>query len=332
MPGTIFGHPFDEELFLSYIDEPDTVLTNLFTSGVVQNNPGLADKFGTEGNFAVIPFYTPLTGNALNYDGTVNNTPVSTSAGFQGAHAFGRMKAWYSNDFTAELSGADPIGSIGRKVGGFWNKHIQNRLISVLEAAAVSAGANHEHDIGSANLVVTDDNRINVDTLLLAAQKACGDMKDNFAIAMMHSAVATRLEQLQILQYLKYVDGAGVQASSKVARIGDMLIFVNDSMTVIPAGVEAAKYTTIIAGQGAIQYTPARCDNPVETKRDPETRGGVDNLYTKKRMVLHPNGFEFVIANIAGKSATDVELAASANYTLKFNEKNIPIARILTNV
>ena len=48
-------------------------------------------------------------------------------------------------------------------------------------------------------------------TLNTAIQKASGDKKAKFTMAIMHSTVATNLENLQLLAYLKYTDANGVQ-------------------------------------------------------------------------------------------------------------------------
>lgn len=80
----------------------------------------------------------------------------------------------------------------------------------------------------------------------------------------MHSAVATNLENLQLLEYMKYTDKDGVQRNLALATLNGRAVLIDDGMPVeeVPASgsgetaVEAhTKYTTYVLGEGAIEYT-----------------------------------------------------------------------------
>lgn len=70
MAGTIFGIPFDEELFMQMWNEaPDPYLTAMIESGAVVEDPVIAERIANSGNFYTIPFYNTLDGEDQNYDG-----------------------------------------------------------------------------------------------------------------------------------------------------------------------------------------------------------------------------------------------------------------------
>lgn len=48
--------------------------------------------------------------------------------------------------------------------------------------------------------------------------------------------------------------------------------------------------------------------------------------------VLHPNGLSLAVDNIAKESPTFAELGKSANYSLKFNDKNVKMGLIKSKV
>jgi hypothetical protein len=75
-----------------------------------------------------------------------------------------------------------------------------------------------------------------------------------------------------------------------------------------------------------------RVDVPSEVFRDPKTNGGQDTLYTRTRKTFHPNGFSFTppTSGYSG-SPTDAQLAAAANWAIKFDPKAIPMAALITN-
>ena len=47
--------------------------------------------------------------------------------------------------------------------------------------------------------------------------------------------------------------------------------------------------------------------------------------------MLHPNGLSLAVDNISKESPTKTELGTSANYSLKFNSKNVRIGMIKSN-
>ena len=85
-------------------------------------------------------------------------------------------------------------------------------------------------------------------TINNAVQKAFGDKKKNVSLAFMHSAVATQLENLQLLTYLKYTDSNGIQSNLEIAQLNGKTVIVDDDMPV-ESGYVAATADT----EGAIQ-------------------------------------------------------------------------------
>ena len=79
MPGTIFGIPFDEELFLQMWGEaPDPVKTALLDSGVMVNDAAIASMIQSSGNLYTIPFFNVLSG--VRRDGRLAISPQNCPA------------------------------------------------------------------------------------------------------------------------------------------------------------------------------------------------------------------------------------------------------------
>ena len=56
MAGTIFGIPFDDELFMEMWNEaPDPYLTAMIESGAVVEDPVIANRIAGSGNLYTIP-------------------------------------------------------------------------------------------------------------------------------------------------------------------------------------------------------------------------------------------------------------------------------------
>ena len=69
-----------------------------------------------------IPYYVPYDGDALNYDGETTTLLRTLSGQSMTAMAYRRMKAWQELDFTHELSGANDLSNIARKIGEYQAK------------------------------------------------------------------------------------------------------------------------------------------------------------------------------------------------------------------
>lgn len=344
MPGTIFGIPFDEELFVQMWNEaPDPYLTAMIESGAVVEDPVIAGQIAGRGNLYTIPFYDTLDGEDQNYDGQTDIEVTEVGGGSQSGIVYGRSKGFFARNFTAELSGSDPMGHIVATVARYWQKRRQKRLIGIADAVFGITGASgnakawhekHTLDLSSS----TADPRLIAETDLNdLATEACGDHKDRFGLAVMHSNVAKTLENKRLLEYWKYTDANGIERPMNIASVNGYTAIIDDGVPCVETGGSGdnkalKQYTTYLFGTGVIRTAKGRVDVPVEAHRDPKKNGGQDELITRMRETIHPNGFSFTIPKSGWtESPTDAQLFATANWSLKFDPKAIPMARLITN-
>lgn len=339
MAGMYLNFPFDAELFIrAWNEEPDPVKTALIDSGVLVNDPLIAGQLANDGNLFTIPFYNILGGEEVNYNGATDIASTETSADSQTGVAYGRAIGHTARNFAAELSGADPFGHIVASVAKFWRKKYQARVVGLLDGVFAIAGdaqwAKHTVDLGSATATPA---LIEANTLNDIAVDTLGDNKSAYSVAIMHSAVAKTLENLQLLEYWKQTDANGVQRPMAIGSCNGFTVVIDDSVPNVAVGGSGAnkdliKYTTYLLGTGVLRTAPGRIDIPVEVSRDPKTNGGQDTLYTRIREAIHPNGFSFTVPSSGWtESPTDAQLFNKANWARKFNPKAIPMAKVVTN-
>ncbi len=344
MPGTIFGIPFDEEIFLNmWAESPDPYLAAMIESGAVVEDSTIAGMIQNSGNIYTIPFYNTLDGDDQNYDGQTDITSTEIGGGSQTGVVYGRAKGFFARNFTAELSGSDPMGHIVNTIARYWQKRRQMRLIGITGAVFDVSGTSdhakkwastHSLNLGSdtANARVIQETDLND-----LATLACGDHKDQFGLAIMHSNVAKTLENKQLLEYWKHTDANGVQRPMNIASVNGYTVLIDDGVPCKAVGGSGAnkdlnQYTTYLFGAGVIRTAKGRVDVPVETVRDAKKNGGQDELITRMRETLHPNGFSFKIPTTNWtESPTDAQLFAKANWDIKFDPKALPMARLITN-
>ena len=240
----------------------------------------------------------------------------------------------------------DFLAQVAQQLGEYWDGVDQNTILSTLKGIFSMTGTEnlkfvngHTYDI-PANADSTGV--FSATTLNSAMQYAIGDNKAKFTLAIMHSAVSTNLENLKLLNYLKYTDKEGVQRDLALGTINGRAVLVDDNMPVeqvAASGNDAAytKYTTYVLGDGAIEYTNCGVKVPYEVSRNPAKNGGQDLLYGRQRKIFAPYGISWTDSTII--SPTDAQLETGSKWSLAnsnestkeyFPHKAIPIARIIS--
>lgn len=337
--GTFGGFPFDPEVFADYMAEQPTWSNAIIASGILQEDNTIMNLIGSEGNVATLPFYKAMDikdYEPYNNDGETDNTPKEISGGKQTAMLIQRMMAWKAQDFTKELTGADPMQHIANSVNNYYQQVWEAELMNILNAVMQLDGVkNHVYDIASQETedveAVEDANKVSEITMIYAEQKALGDAQNGFGLAIMHSLILARYKALGLVEYMKFNNANGLQQEVNLPTINGKVVVTSDRYTIDTTNT-VPKYITTIVGRGAILTArKTNYNEPYYTDYDPESKAGIEKLYTKEGRVLHPNGFNLDVTKIAKESPTKKELGAKDNWSLAFNEKNIRIGQIISN-
>lgn len=356
---------FNPQAFGSYIETiPQVNKNELIKSRVITQNARIKQLLSSQtGSFyGVIPFYGRIGGDAVNYDGKTDISATGLETYEQAIIAVGRAKAWTEKDFSTDITaGVDFMSEVAKQVAWYWDEVNTGILLSILKGVFSITGDDKTSFVDTHTLDISGEgtnNKIDPTTLNIAMQKACGDKRAKFSLVFMHSAVATNLENQNLLEYLKYTDSKGVQRSLPLATWNGRTVIIDDSFTIDTSGVgvlsegtsktrgaiptaAGAKYVTYIFGEGAIQYADLGVKEPYEMSRDPKTNGGEDTLYTRERLCYAPYGLSFTKSSVASHSPTNTELENGANWKLIDNGKTstdrktidpreIAIARIIS--
>lgn len=335
--GTFGGFSFDPEVFSGYMAEQPTWNDAIINSGILVQDSTIMDLVGTKGNVCTLPFYVPIDeadSQALNNDGETDNTPVEISGKKQTAMLIQRMKAWKAQDFTKELTGADPMTHVANSVAGFYRQTRVRDLMAIVDAVLSLKGMeDHVKDIAetTGTGTVTDANKVDETTLIFAKQKALGDSSDNMGLLFMHSYMYAKYQALGLVDYNKYTVTNALAGDVNLPSINGFIPVVSDRYTVDTSKTNPV-YKTYMIGAGAfLTCDKTNYEDPYYADYDPETKAGIRKLYTKQGYVLHPNGFSIDANKIAKESPTNTELGAKANWSLVYNHKNIRMGMIKSN-
>lgn len=347
MPAIFDAKYFNAEVFGKYVETiPKLKRNELLKSGAIVVNDRIKAMLSeqTGGNIVTTPMLGLIGGKPVNYDGKTDITDNSTKTYSHTRVVVGRANAWTEKDFSYDITGGvNFMDNVARQVAGYWDDIDQETLLAILEGIFAMTGTENKKFVDAHTLDLTkekENNMFGVTTLNNALQQAVGENKQSFSLAIMHSQVATNLENLQLLEYLKYTDKNGVTRNLQMATVNGRTILIDDSMPVeevTDAAGNYTKYTTYVLGKGAFELTNAGVKVPFEMDRNPKVNGGQDTLYSRQRNCFAPYGISFTNKKMASLSPTDEELKNGTNWSLvsasdgdTINHKAVPIARIIT--
>ena len=337
---------FNGEVFGKYVERvPDLKRNELLRAGVLRVRPDLGNMLSdqTGGNIITVPMKGLLDGEVLNYDGSTNITSTSTDTFSQTMVVVGRAKAWTERDFSYDITGGvDFMDNVAQQVSKYFENVDQDTILAILKGVFAINNADIQKHIYD----ITADQTSNVfsaTTLNTAINRASGENKGIYKVAIMNSDVATSLENLQLLEYMKYNDANGIQRDLGIATLNGRIVLIDDSATseVDSSGqTPVTNYITYVLGDGAFDYLDCGAKVPYEMSRDPKTNGGQDTLYARQRKLFAPRGISWKGASSI-ISPTATQLATGTNWEIVnngktgndlkyFNHKAIPMVKIVT--
>lgn len=254
---------FNPQAFGHYVNRiPNTTKTELAKSGAVGSNENARNALATQTGslYSRIPYFGRINGDtSQNNDGNSDITATNTSTYEQGFVVASRMDSWTEKSFSKNITaGVDFMDNVAGQISDYKLEVKQKMLLAILEGifsmstsgtsvaakAAKEFLASHVYDITAKG---GTDGYVGAATLNKAIQKGCGDNKNIFKLAIMHSEVATNLENLRLLKYLTYTDADGVQRDLALATWNGRTVLIDDGMP-----VASGFYTATSTDEGAM--------------------------------------------------------------------------------
>ena len=254
---------FNGEVFQKYVDRiPNTKLNELVRSSAIRQRPDLATAMADQagGNYITTPLLGLISGSTpLNYDGVTDITSQNTKTFSHSRVVVGRAQAWTEKDFSYDITGGvDFMENVAQQVASYWDEIDQDTIIAILQGVfnmsdteGAKFVAKHTSDVTAVTNSEGNVGLMDGTTMNTAMQKACGDNKARFSLALMHSKVATNLENLKLLVYLKYNDANGLSRDLSIGTLNGRLVLVDDSMPTKKIDVTAGVYEVTLSGTWA---------------------------------------------------------------------------------
>jgi len=234
MPNTKFdAKSFNAEAFKYKVGTvPNLKMNEIKKSAALAANPDIRSVFANQDGtgYARIAMRGLLDGDAVNYDGQTDITATSLKTFEQGVVVVGRAKAWVERDFSYDITGGqDFMDAVAAQIAEYKDGLDQNTILAVLKGIfAMSSDAKSKEFVAKHTTEV--DGAMTATTLNSATNKACGANKKKFSLVFMHSDVSTGLENLNLIERLKYTDKDGISRSLELGTWNGKLVVVDDDL------------------------------------------------------------------------------------------------------
>lgn len=251
--GKFDSKSFNEKAFKYSVDRIPNLKTNeLKKSRALTGNEDIRKVFSDEDGtaYARIAMRGLLEGEAVNYDGQTDITATSTKTFERGVVVVGRAKGFVEKDFSYDITGGkDFMQNVAEQIAEYKDGLDQDTILSVLKGIFSMTGTKNLEFVNKHTMKVKGN--VGATTLNSATNKACGANKKKFALVFTHSDVATNLENLNLLEHLKYTDKDGITRELDLGTWNGKLVVIDDDM---PTEEVEATYiktadTAIVAGK-----------------------------------------------------------------------------------
>lgn len=255
--GKFDSKSFNEKAFKYSVDRIPNLKTNeLKKSRALTGNEDIRKVFSDEDGtaYARIAMRGLLEGEAVNYDGQTDITETSTKTFERGVVVVGRAKGFVEKDFSYDITGGkDFMQNVAEQIAEYKDGLDQDTILSVLKGIFSMTGTKNLEFVNKHTTEVKGN--VGATTLNSATNKACGANKKKFALVFIHSDVATNIENLNLLEHLKYTDKDGITRELDLGTWNGKLVVIDDDMPTKEVEATYVKTTDTAIVEGKTYYT-----------------------------------------------------------------------------
>ena len=328
--------------YTEYSLERAIELNAFIASGIAQQNANLTALAAGQGGVYMLPFFKQLANDEANIstdnDATIGVAKKITS-GKQKARLHMYNQIWGSADLTTALIARDPLTAIADQTAQYWATWSEKMMLSTALGVLADNIANDSGDM-IVNIATNNDAAVTAgnprdlnDNTLIDAAQTMGDHKGDLVAIAVHSAVHAKLQKRGALK-----DQHDMQTGQLLFQtFQGKRVIIDDLMPVLVESINDGSgaanknvYVSAVFGAGCFQLGTGSPRVPTEVQRSAKggNGGGIEELVERRHPIVHPMGFEWTEASVAGASATRTELATAANWNRVYQRKNIKLAFI----
>lgn len=326
---------FDEDVYLSYLQEDRPDRNAYIASGVAVTSNELQARANGEGGLTSIPYWKDLDASGENNssdDPEVHATPDKIGTGRMAARKIFINNGWQAANLVSSLIGdEDPMRQIASRTSAYWEQRFAARIQSA------TLGIFNANEAGDGDMIfdastedgdaATADNRWTFDGFV-DARATMGESASNLAAIGVHPDTMTQMIKQQAIEYIQDSE-TGVM----IPTYNGFRVVEDKKLPVIAGGTSGFKYVTVLYRGGAFGYGEGSPRRPVAVEFD-ESAGngaGIETLWERKEWLIHPEGYRWTDTAVADLSPTIAEFETATNWAREFERENVGIAFYVHN-
>lgn len=325
----------DDGLFMAYTVLNTMASSKLWMSGLInKSNAMLNAVIQASGTIVDMPFWDDLpdTVDAQDNDGNTDIITQKMESDIQRAVKLYKMVSFGVNDFAALLAGSDPMGRISARYGEWWAREMERNVVNPTLKGVFASPSMAAKTINVSRATAgnpTAANRLTPDSAI-DARALLGDAGNHLKTIYVHSDIYWT--SMVKSNYSGVTTVPFAEQGKEIETWMGFKTVYTDSIELIPDANNPGKfiYPCYLGADGSFIYAEGKDKVPAEKWRDPKVKGGEEELIQRRNFTLHPQGFHFD-GTATKKGATKAQLADGASWSAVYDNKNLPLVRILVN-
>lgn len=314
--------------------------TPLMDSGIIVPDSRLLPLASGISRTFEVPYIHPLDADLEpNYGNTIL-TDIAVPNVLEYSTMQGRMaylnNSWLESQLASVITGVNELAYVAERVGGYWRGVTENRVYATLA--------------GIRNFDQANGKKLTVDI-----SKTSADAASKFNGAAFNAVDAMFPENRQRTGAMVIHPELLVEIQNQDALVGKVRPSENDVIThykgrrliVTKIGTKIgtganAKYITTLVADNAVSYASLVGNDDLAIEKTQATGNGAGHklLWTRRNMLLHPQGFSFVAkeseltggTGVEALSANWADLEKAANWEIAVSEDYVPFRFLITNI
>lgn len=306
------------QAFKDYARERTVQLNALISSGIMKTDPMFNDLFNDRAFIVDMPFWKPISGDSVPLSDSAGIETKKVTGNKQSASKILRGQGFAFSDLAVMTSGTDLEKYLADQFAEYWNGEVQKSTIAILNGLFKTNGAlasSHLED--KSTEVITSD-------IILDAKQRLGDHSSKLVALAMHSAMKTKLEKMQLIDYVADATNPAVRFPTYMGY----RVIVDDNCP-----VQNGVYTTYLFGEGALAYGQGVQFGMKEYETARDAKHGSTDVYTRRGYIIHPYGLAWKGSSTSSQTTpSNTELATANKWEKVYEDKNIPLVAIKSRI
>lgn len=327
---------WDNEIYLSYLQENRTAKNAFIASGAAVTNAQLQQRAAGEGDLTTLPYWKDLDATSENIssdDPAELATPQKITADKMTARRVHLNNSWQAANLVASVMGTeDPMRQIANRTAAYWDERfaerVQKTVLGIYLDNIASGSSDMINDISTKDGAnATAANKFNFEGFVDAVA-TMGESDDKLSLLAIHPVTLAQMRKENQIDFIQ-----DSETGLLIPFYNGKRVVVDKKLPVIAGTTSGSRYVSVLYGAGCIGYGEALPARPVATQYD-ELAGngaGIETLVERKQWIIHPEGYNWTETTVTGGSPSVAEVALAANWERKFQRENIKLAFFVHN-